>query len=269
MNLRYPGDFTQTRPWGRLGDDKCDGYLPSQRKSYQCYAPDELRQPDTIRKLNEDFPPVFPFYTIHFNTWVFVHNCRDSRIPSWLTFELDRLRQLPPNIPIETLGFMELRQTALSLDDIDLIGLFGPFPSLNDILALQYEDIYPLLFNISRNSEPVDTEPVTVSAQKLDYNKLSQDAALCLRNGMTKSTLVRSYLDNIRDKELASRVTNAFHEKYLELRQDQSDPDQIFFGLRVFAQGPFAQTPKVEGAVMAILAYLFEECDIFENPPNN
>ena len=28
MNTRYPGDFTQTRPWGPLGDDKCDGYLP-------------------------------------------------------------------------------------------------------------------------------------------------------------------------------------------------------------------------------------------------
>lgn len=37
MSMAYPGDFVQTRPWGNLGDEKCDGYLRSQRRFFQCY----------------------------------------------------------------------------------------------------------------------------------------------------------------------------------------------------------------------------------------
>lgn len=44
------------------------------------------------------------------------------------------------------------------------------------------------------------------------------------------------------------------------------EPDSIFSQLRIFAQGPFAQGVKTEGAALAVIAYLFEECDIFENP---
>jgi hypothetical protein len=39
MELRYPGDFARVRPWGKFGDRKNDGYLRSQRKLFQCYAP--------------------------------------------------------------------------------------------------------------------------------------------------------------------------------------------------------------------------------------
>jgi hypothetical protein len=268
MNVRYRGDFTQTRPWGPLGDDKCDGYLPSQRKFFQCYAPDDLAQAATLKKLKEDFEGALPNAGRHFDTWVFAHNAHDGRVPSWLTLELDRLRQAHPNITIETLGYWELHHEALQLDQGQLVDLFGPFPSLRDLLSVQFEDVRPLLDYVARQSAPVDTPPRLVPPTKLVYNRLSEDVEYCLRSGMIKAAVVRDYLDGTPDKELGARVTSAFRAEYDRLKQEESDPDRIFYGLRVFAQGQFVQAPRTEGAVLAMLAYLFEECDIFERPPD-
>jgi len=113
-----------------------------------------------------------------------------------------------------------------------------------------------------------DAIPRPVSPEKLEYNQLSEDTGYFLRHGMIKSRVVRNYLDQHPDKELASRVTNAFRDEYGRLKQRESNADAIFYGLRAFAQGPFTQSTQTEGAVLAVLAYLFEECDIFENPPD-
>lgn len=200
MNLRHPGDFTQTRPWGKLGDDKCDGYLPSQRKFYQCYAPDDLTQNATLKKLKEDFTGALPHKGNHFTVWVFVHNARDGQIPSWLTLELDRLRQEHSDIRIETLGYFELLQEALKLDEGQLVDLFGPFPSLRDTVAVQFNDVLPLLKHVSHETAPTDMAPRPVPPRKLEYNHLSDDVKFCLQHGMIKANTVRSYLDQTPDK---------------------------------------------------------------------
>jgi len=268
MNTRYPGDFTQIRPWGILGDDKCDGYLPSQRKFYQCYAPNDLKQADTIKKLNEDFSGALPFQKQYFDNWIFVHNARDGRLPSWLTFELTRLRRSHPSVKIETLGLVELQKIVLELEQSQLVDIFGPFPSLEDVLAVQFKDVQPLLDYLAHQAKSSDAIPGLVSPKKLEYNELSEDVKYYLLHGMIKSGVVRNYLDQHPDKELASRVTNAFHDEYSRLKQKKFDAATVFYELRIFTQGPFTQSAQTEGAVLAVLAYLFEECDIFENPPD-
>ncbi len=269
MNLRYLGDFTQTRPWGRLGDNKCDGYLPSKRTFYQCYAPEGLEASETIKKLKEDFNGALPFQNEHFDIWVFVHNARDGRVPTWLTLELDKLRQDNPDIRIETLGYLELREEVFNLSQHHLVDLFGPLPSRKDILSLQFKDIIPLLDHLVRSAPPDDSVPKPVSPEKLEYSKLSIDTEFFLRQGMIKADLVRTYLNRTPDKEFASRVTSAFRQEYERLKTETTEPDLIFYGLRTFTQGSFTQASQTEGAVFSVLSYLFEECDIFENPPES
>ena len=60
------------------------------------------------------------------------------------------------------------------------------------------------------------------------------------------------------------RAAQAFRTKYLELKAEGVLPDKIFFRLHVFARGSLGQEPRLEAAVLSVLAYLFEECDIFE-----
>lgn len=44
-------------------------------------------------------------------------------------------------------------------------------------------------------------------------------------------------------------------------------PDAIFGKLQEFAGGSQRGDSGHEAAVLAVLAYLFEQCDIFERPP--
>ena len=266
MNLRCPGDFTQTRPWGRLGDNKCDGYLPSRRKFYQCYAPYKLEKSETLQKLQEDFEGALPYQKDYFDVWIFVHNARDGRIPTWLSLKLDDLRREHSGIGIETLGYWELHGEALQLEQGKLVDLFGPLPSLQDMLAIEFKDIRPLLEYIAHKDTSQVADPKPVSPQKLKYNQLSQEVEYFLKLGMIKAADVRTYLDQTIDKELGTRVASAFREKYDQLKQEGLEPDNIYFQLRVFTQGSFTQEVRTEAAVLAVLSYLFEECDIFETP---
>lgn len=65
MELRYPGDFVRVRPWGNAGDHKNDGYLGSQRKLFQCFAPSEMKPIGRwLTKIEEDFTGALPYYLL-------------------------------------------------------------------------------------------------------------------------------------------------------------------------------------------------------------
>jgi hypothetical protein len=68
MNLAYPSDFTQTKPWGVLGDEKCDGYLRSKRRFFQCYGPTNASKSTAPAKVDADFTGALPHaarFSIH------------------------------------------------------------------------------------------------------------------------------------------------------------------------------------------------------------
>ncbi len=222
----------------------------------------------TIAKLQSDFAGAFPFAGEFFDMWVFTHNAKDGRLASWLVFEIQRLRQAHPHPDIETLGYEELLSEVLSLNEGVLIDLFGPFPTQGDFLALSFEDIKPILQFVAAQQAPADPGVSPVPRHKLEYNKLGEDARVLILNGMWKAPLVRQYLDGHPDKELAAKVANVFRAKYEKLRAEKHDPDSILYELQIEAQGPYIQRSKQAVAALAVLAYLFEECDIFERPPS-
>lgn len=269
MNMAYPGDFVQTRPWGRLGDDKCDGYLRSQRRFYQCYAPNELERAETLRKLNEDFRGVLPHAGSFFDTWVFTHNAEDARIPTWLAQERERLAQDHPQVNIELLGFVELRAIVFGLGDEDLISLFGPPPTQRAMLSLGHAGLLPILAHLEQQAAPLDEEPRPVSPQKLAYNALPQSAEALLKAGMTRAPLVEAYFTRTVHKERGMRVAADFRSRYRALREENLDGLAIFDGLRQFALGPFDPGTNAQVAALAVLAYLFQTCEIFESPPDD
>ena len=55
MGMAYRADFMACRPWGRIGDKKNDGFLKSERRLFQVYAPNEMEASKAIAKITEDF----------------------------------------------------------------------------------------------------------------------------------------------------------------------------------------------------------------------
>lgn len=265
MEKRYPGDFIRTRPWGNTGDRKNDGYVKSLRTLFQVYAPNELSAADAIKKIDEDFNEAIPHWKQHFSIWRFVHNSRSGLGPD-VTKKLLDLDANHTDITVSHFGFEEFRQELFSLALADIASVLGPPISSGSFASIGFDALQPILLAVGQASPSSSADIRPVPANKLSANSLSSNVEALLKVGMTKSDTVGGFFKKWHDPSLGDKVAKAFTEKYQALKASGISPDQIFVELQTFAGGGKRGTPEHEAAVLAVLAYFFEECDIFERP---
>lgn len=63
---------------------------------------------------------------------------------------------------------------------------------------------------------------------------------------------------------MGEQIAVAFRAKYAECKVQGLTPDEIFEHMQLYAG--FGGPPRRQVASMAVIAYFFERCDIFENP---
>ena len=63
---------------------------------------------------------------------------------------------------------------------------------------------------------------------------------------------------------MGEEVAEGFRNRYRGLKAIGHTPDEIFADLQEFAGGMHGE-PARQGAVLAVLSYFFERCDIFED----
>ncbi len=270
MGKVYPGDFMAVRPWGRTGDRKNDGYLPSKRTLFQVYAPDEMSANDAILKINEDFEGAKKHWKKYFDIWVFAHNTYDNRLSPQVIERLLELDNENPYITITHWGYEELLIEFRKLDITALESWFGITFSVSDTSTLGYSELQAVLGHIEI-SNAYDTNNVReVSKGKIEANLLSPAVADFLKIGMQKFNLVEGFFQNWRDPNYETRLAAAFRGKYIELCEQTPSfhPDEIFAKLEEWAGGTTLRTPKEKIAILAILAYFFDKCVVFEDAEN-
>lgn len=276
MERCYPGDFTRVRPWGRAGDHKNDGYLRSKRVLFQVYAPEKMTAAQAIRKIRTDYTGALPFWERYFDKWIFVHNALDGLSPQisdvLLSLQEDTAREHAEStrLPcVEYWGPSELRTHLFTLSEVDIAAVVGQVPSISDIADVRYADIEQVVEHIITTTTPTIQSIQAVPRHKLEYNQLPEDAEMYLVQGMRKSRLVDQYFASHSDPEYGDRVANAFHRKYLSCRNLMMPPERIFDELYCFIVGDGRSSVKERAAANVVLAYLFEQCEIFERPPEN
>jgi hypothetical protein len=264
MERRHPGDFQRVRPWGKEGDRKSDGYLKSERILFAVYAPNELKSRQAIKKINADFLGALPHWQEHFETWVFVHNSGQGLGPEVLKILLE-LDKSHPEIKITHWGKEEIRREVQMLGPVELESLFGFAPTRSEMLNLSIADIVPVIEHVSALPEPAAADIKPVPAGKIEHNMLSTHVAALLKVGMTRESLVRKYFRRQFDPTRRDKIANAFRTEYQRLKENLT-PDVVFHQLQVFAGGASRSHPRHECGVLAVLAYFFGACDIFEDP---
>jgi hypothetical protein len=259
----HPGDYQKVCPWGNDGDRKNDGYLKSERKLFQCYAPHELRQDPTLRKIDEDFAGALPYWEEHFDEWVFVHNVLRGT-PAFAAQRLLALEQAHTPLRLSPWGYDEIARRLFRLERPDIVAILGPPLTEEALSEVAYEDLAVVLRTIAGRDVPSDAPVRPVPADKLYTNQLSEDVAAFLRIGMRKADLVGRFFAQWYDVTLGDRAAEVFRARYQELKAGGLTPDEIFHELHLFAGGALALPQKQSAAVLAVLAYFFEQCDIFE-----
>jgi hypothetical protein len=264
MEKCHPTEFFKVRPWGSAGDRKNDGYLRSERRLFQVYAPNEMEAAKTIAKIDEDFTEALPYWTSHFDNWSFVHNARDGLGPDVTKKLLDLATQHFP-MGVDPWGYEVLRVRAFNLGQSDLASLLGPAPSRTDVINIGHEQLRQVLLAIARHPAPEPHDLRPVPPHKIAANGLSDGVRALLTAGRLKSSLVGQFFKTHYDPMLGDDIVKTFKDIYEQLKAVHTDPDQTFRELYIFAGG-MQGDPSHEAAVLAVLAYLFDQCDIFERP---
>jgi len=259
----FTGDFEPVRPYGPRGDLKCDGFRPSDGTVFQCYAPDSLKLRDLLAKIDTDFNGARAHWRTKMQCWEFVHN--DLRgLPAEAVQKLADLRIAHPAIKIAEFGEAEMRKVVMDLALHQLEDIFGTVPSQHTIERLSFADLRPVLIAIQRRDPGAEPPLTAPSAAKLQYNALSQDAVALLHLGRRREKLVQDFFDTWPDPSFGEDIAEAFRFRYQALKANRLSADQIFGELQSFAGG-IAGEPSHQGAVLAVLSYFFERCDIFED----
>jgi HEAT repeat protein len=103
MERARPG-FIRVRPYGNIGDRKCDGFLPADGTIFQVYSPDELKQAEVQKKIDEDLEGAVKHWGDTLKTWVFVYNARRGLAPDIVRETLQEKQKQYPNITLEPLS---------------------------------------------------------------------------------------------------------------------------------------------------------------------
>lgn len=267
MSKAHPNDFMACRPWGNVGDRKNDGYLPSARILYQSYAPNELTAAEAVKKINEDFDGAKEYWEEYFDEWTFVHNAQDGRLGPHIIEALLKLGDAHSQIKIGHCGYEEMLAKFRQLSLQDLESWFGPSLTMEANVNLGFSDLVAVLTHISIMPVPTSSEVKDVSRGKIEANLLSQAVADFLKIGMQKSMLVAQFFNNWRNPAYGEQIAQAFNSQYSALRDQVPPlhPDEIFGRLETWAGGTANITPTHKAAVLAVMAYLFDKCEIFED----
>jgi len=232
----YGADFEEVRPYGKLGDLKCDGYRASSKTVFQCYAPLEMKDPELLKKIKADFSGAEAHWQSNMAEWRLVHNSAEG-LSATATMLLIKIRTDHPTLSVEPWSKTELETMVLGLSLNSLIAIFGLAPSSVEISTLTLHDLKPVVDRLARQQPPAVTDMTPPSPDKVEQNGLSDDVVSLLIAGRRKEALLHSYLAKGPNVTKGEQIAQQFRMHYKELKEIGYSGDEIFSKLQAYAGG--------------------------------
>jgi len=270
MQKLHGEDFIRIRPFGSKGDKGCDGYIQSNGQVFQCYGAingDKGKVSYLIGKMKEDFEKAKKKIPSIMKEWHMVHNLVDG-LPIDAVEVLEDLKRENSDIKFGFIGIEGFEERVNNLTETQVEGLLGPTATHHDSCNLQIEELRDLVRDVAQSAESMTAtaSPIDpVSAEKLDANDLPGHWRSLIAGGWQNAHLVASYLDRHPEPLTGERIAKLFNEKYQYLKAQHLCPGSIMTELYQLVTGTGTVAPQRQVAAQALLAHLFESCDIFEN----
>ncbi|MFG2370546.1 ABC-three component system protein [Streptomyces sp. NPDC048504] len=269
MELRH-GDYVPIRTAGNIGDLGGDGLRTSSRTLYACYAPESFDVFSVKSKFHGDVESAIIQRPEQFDTFVFVHNDQRGGIHPVISGLLMEAGQRFPPIAFQQMGPQKLWNEAMYLDRLQMENLLGEtIPVEQVVYSIGLAEIEPLLKHLSEARQRVPDASVPLpTTYKVDFNGLSEQARAVLQAGRPYVYLVDQYYRELLDQMERDETAAGFQAYYGRMRHEYGDDtDEILWQMQRFVLGQEAPRWDRDEAAKAVLAYFFDECDIFEVPP--
>lgn len=269
MSACHP-DYINIRTHGNIGDRSADGMGLYDRKLYASYAPAVYDVNEIKRKFISDVKGALEKRDGEFDIFVFVHNDARGAHPDIPTLLADASREHSP-IKFEHMGRLHLWNECLKLELGQVEDLLGAeIPIEETVYGIGLADLAPLLDRLKEQAVSADPfAPVPrVNEEKLDFNRLEGDTKYELVKAMKSTLLVEEYYQmriTITERDEAARGFSIYYES---VKEYLTDPEEIMLELEMYILGNRRQSLKMHRAAWVVLAYFFERCDIFEQPPD-
>jgi hypothetical protein len=216
-------------------------------------------------KIRGDFDGALPYWKEHFDLWTFVHNAIGGLSAPILKLLLDIGRDYK-EVTIGNWGPPELRIRLFELDRPHIVKVLGAIPSRKDFAQVPFESLRLVLQIVGRQIDEGLPDLRPVPADKLAANALSKGTEKLLQVGMSGTDRLGSFFRQYHEPQLGDQIAARFRSEYARLRSSGLTANQIFRELQIFASGTELAAPDEQAAVLVVLAYLFEQCDIYERP---
>jgi hypothetical protein len=273
MSKLHGSSYVRVRAFGKRGDKGCDGYLQPIGQVFQCYGAlnaDRGKVSYLIKKMSADFETASSKIASIMKEWHMVHNLVDG-LPVEAIEKLEELRNADPSRKLGFIGLEGFEERIFSLDQEHIEALLGPAATNKDAQDLQASELRQLVTSIADAAEalPFDVASIRpVPAGKLDFNKLPGHWRMLISGGWQNTHLVSHYLRQHQNPLTGEIVAQTFRTRYQYLKAQNLAPGSIMSSLYEMVIGNGYVAPARQVAAQALLAYLFESCDIFEGEPS-
>ncbi|MFL9951969.1 hypothetical protein PQR65_01000 [Paraburkholderia nemoris] len=284
-------DFAPVKPQGSEGDWKNDGHEPASGKYYQVYAPEVFDEGGAVKKIAEDFSGLVAkwgdgkVYPIGVKEFYFVINDVYRITPGVYPTTYSTLQSLKTTHSLTVCKpFLtkDLEDKLLALQDDQVMVVVGPFPNPADIKVLRVDLVSEVVGHIIHNPVARSLKQSLIDPDfeaKIAFNNLTLTATW-LREADYRRSVVDLYFkqnssfsrQDVRDK-LKAIYEDGKNKGFTNDPAGATAEDELFFYiLREITPEPEDATDKrafkdLQDAALVVMAYFFEACDIFEEPP--
>ncbi len=266
MQNAWVGDFQKVKPYGPNGDLKCDGYWRSRKCVFQCYGPASMREREVIAKIEVDFSGAVTHWQGDMREWCFVHNDKHG-LTAKVVQVLNEISRAHPKITINEWAWPQIREQFSKLSDEAVVDLYGHPPTTTTLDQLGFDELRPVVEQIAkRDPDTLIALNNPPSVTKLEKNSLDDDSAGFLQMGRRRVHLVEEYFAQHHDPGLGDKIAKAFQVQYEMLKNTGLSPNEVLVELQQFAGWGNSNTSSHYAAVLAVITYFFDRCDIFEDP---
>ena len=161
-------------------------------------------------------------------------------------------------------GFSE---RVFRLQPFQIESLLGPAASDTDATTLDTAALRDLVQHLRSEADAIDFDPQDlrpVPLHKLNYNNLPNHWKQLIAGGWKNAHLVGQYFDRHPDPLTGERIAKLFRDRYEYLKAQLLSPGDIMASLYELVTGIGSVPPQKQVAAQSLLAFLFENCDIFE-----
>ena len=259
--------FTTLKPWGREGDRKCDGLVSATSTLFQVYAPEQLKGPQTVTKIEADFAGAREAWP-EMKRWVFVWSAQNRGLPPAVVACLERLRREQETVEVIDWGREQLwRVVADELSREQRASLLGAAPRMdvaNRTTAAEIQVVLEFVAQKPVGPDPDDSFDLTDLKPKLEKNRLSAEIGRVAGRALPLAREVERYVNGSHEGDLNKKVGSRLIARYRELTQLGTVGDGAFIALIDFARGDPGGPEEMFWGAAGIVTYYFEICDIFE-----